>query len=551
MVFLSLITIIICAYLSYESNSTNRRVNKEISILVQVLSESGYGGFIHNYKSYLLLDDHNYYTKANNQLEDLFILLNEVIDLEKDEKKKRDLNQIRNTFKHYQKNLEHIKKLKNNGTINIEKYYEENTFHDIKATESIEAIIKDLLELVQHNENLSSIYSYAFLFTSLSLLALLILLTRSWLQREQLIKREVLDKTAELENSNKFLELVIENNPDYIFVKDESFRITMANSNFLLMYPEQQRNNIIGTTTLEQYREEEAEHFLEMDKKAFAEGKSETVEKILFPDGITRTLQTKKIRFTNKENKLYILGIAKDITERERFTSQLTQVNDELEQFAYRVSHDIKSPLVTIKGLIKYIIQDIEEDKYEEALINLNIIQQQCEQLNTLTSDILDLSKADHIHDEYKSINLYELCEEKIAKYSFDIDEKSIIVKNIIPKSMLINVQITRLAQILDNLISNAIKYIDINKEQPLITINAESLDSDYKLTISDNGLGIPEHKHKEVFSMFKRFHANNVSGSGLGLAIVKKHIEKINATIEFLSSNKGTTFTIFLRKKC
>lgn len=548
---MSLITIIICAYLSYESNSTNRRVNKEISILVQVLSESGYGGFIHNYKSYLLLDDHNYYTKANNQLEDLFILLNEVIDLEKDEKKKRDLNQIRNTFKHYQKNLEHIKKLKNNGTINIEKYYEENTFHDIKATESIEAIIKDLLELVQHNENLSSIYSYAFLLTSLSLLALLILLTRSWLQREQLIKREVLDKTAELENSNKFLELVIENNPDYIFVKDESFRITMANSNFLLMYPEQQRNNIIGTTTLEQYREEEAEHFLEMDKKAFAEGKSETVEKILFPDGITRTLQTKKIRFTNKENKLYILGIAKDITERERFTSQLTQVNDELEQFAYRVSHDIKSPLVTIKGLIKYIIQDIEEDKYEEALINLNIIQQQCEQLNTLTSDILDLSKADHIHDEYKSINLYELCEEKIAKYSFDIDAKSIIVKNIIPKNMLINVQITRLAQIIDNLISNAIKYIDINKEQPLITINAESLDSDYKLTISDNGLGIPEHKHKEVFSMFKRFHANNVSGSGLGLAIVKKHIEKINATIEFLSSNKGTTFTIFLRKKC
>lgn len=249
------------------------------------------------------------------------------------------------------------------------------------------------------------------------------------------------------------------------------------------------------------------------------------------------------------ENLISILELRKAKAYQETLINNLNNKNNELEQFAYRVSHDIKSPLVTIKGLVKYIIQDIKSGNQEEGLKNLEIIKTQCVQLSELTSDILELCKVDHIDKEYKSINLFQFVENIISKYAIEIDQEIILINNLIPKDKLITMQITRLAQIVDNLISNAIKYIDKNKPEHIITINAKTHDSNCILTISDNGLGIPENKHNEVFSMFKRFHANNISGSGLGLAIVKKHIEKVGGAIEFTSSDKGTAFTIILPK--
>lgn len=140
---------------------------------------------------------------------------------------------------------------------------------------------------------------------------LLLSLMAQWLSSE--ITREV--NLVDIEESKNFLQLVQDSIPDLIFVKDEQFRIVRANPAFLAVYPEPVRDSIVGTTTLESYDDDEAEAFLVQDKLALKNGSSEIEETIQFPDGKKRTLHTKKIRFTDSQNKRFILGVGRDITE--------------------------------------------------------------------------------------------------------------------------------------------------------------------------------------------------------------------------------------------
>lgn len=110
-------------------------------------------------------------------------------------------------------------------------------------------------------------------------------------------------------------DLIIDNAPDIIIVKDEEFRIIKANKPFYDLFPEEKQGHILGYTLVEDFVPEEAEAFLAEDKKAFEHGYTKTEETIRFPNGDTRTLITQKVRFYDKDGKPYILGIANDITD--------------------------------------------------------------------------------------------------------------------------------------------------------------------------------------------------------------------------------------------
>lgn len=130
-----------------------------------------------------------------------------------------------------------------------------------------------------------------------------------------------------IKESEKFLKLITEENPDLIFVKDSDYRIVFCNESFVKMYPKEKQNKIIGYTTLEEYKQEEVEIFLEKDKEAFRNGYSETTERITFPNGEIKILLTQKIRFSNTKNEDFILCIARDVTERESLISEISTAN--------------------------------------------------------------------------------------------------------------------------------------------------------------------------------------------------------------------------------
>ncbi len=228
---------------------------------------------------------------------------------------------------------------------------------------------------------------------------------------------------------------------------------------------------------------------------------------------------------------------------------RLSHANDELSQFAYRSSHDLRAPLTTIKGLAKFAQEDLADGEVSEVARNLKTITRQAGKLDRLVGDILDLSRADLADQDPDKIDLQQLIAEVADQQRLQAESKSVALKLNDAYSVEIRSQATRVTQILENLISNGIKYSDPSKSNRWVEVTALTLDEEVRLRVSDNGLGIPEEHLDKLFTMFQRFHSNVEVGSGLGLSIVKKHVDKLGGEIRCESSPAGTTFTVSLPK--
>ncbi len=183
----------------------------------------------------------------------------------------------------------------------------------------------------------------------------LVSLTALPVKGRQLVMANARD-VSEFENTNQLFRLISENNQDYLFAKDSNFRIVYANKAFLSLYPKDKRDKVIGYTTLEEYEQDEAEEFLKYDKEAFEKGFSETFERILFPNGEYRTLHTKKIKFVDSANAEFILGVARDVTEREALLEQLQQSNNQLSSLMSRNTALLEEKQVLFNAMLDSVI---------------------------------------------------------------------------------------------------------------------------------------------------------------------------------------------------
>ena len=228
-------------------------------------------------------------------------------------------------------------------------------------------------------------------------------------------------------------------------------------------------------------------------------------------------------------------------------TASLQQANDELAQFAYRASHDLKSPLSGAKSLAQFVIQDIKAGDTEEASNNARIIYQQMEKLETLVVDILLLAKAEIGNEEKDFIDFEQIFIDMKERLTWLMKDNPCTLNTSVNLSTPIRSEKARFAQIIENLISNGLKYYDRDNASPFVNCDIHDELQQLIIIVTDNGIGIPKKHQSEVFDMFKRFHVETSSGSGLGMALVKKHVEYLNGEISLQSSNKGTTFKIII----
>lgn len=350
-----------------------------------------------------------------------------------------------------------------------------------------------------------------------------------------------------LSDAKKFQDLIYQNIPDLVFVKDQEFRIIEANEAFLDLYPKNKRDKVIGTTTIEEYNAKEAEEFLKNDKKALKEGYSEVEETLRFPDGRIRTLSTKKVKFESLEGEKFILGIARDITQTKISENELREANEELEEFAYRTSHDLRSPIVSSIGLLNLVVSLISEKDYDTALASAEHAKESLIKQENLIQDIMNLTKIKNIHEDNVKIDLEEIITDSLRDLAYmDNFDRLEIKYDFKHKSTIIS-QHGRVQMIVENLISNAIKYQDLDKEKSFINIRSFEEDGYFFIEIKDNGIGIPENYTKELFQMFKRFHPTVSFGSGLGMYMVKKSADKIQGDITYTAWDEGSIFTLKL----
>ena len=250
----------------------------------------------------------------------------------------------------------------------------------------------------------------------------------------------------------------------------------------------------------------------------------------------------------NQEDGDFFVFIS-DITERKLAEKKLRSVNVELEEFAYRTSHDLRSPIVSSLGLAKVAKRCIDEGNHGKAVQCLSHMEKSLSKLEVLIQDILQLTEMENAEEPEQLVDIRSIVNQAYEGVcqleGFERIDRQLLLE----EAGSIRVKLSRFRMILENLISNAIKYQDPNTPQPYIKIETQLSDSHFLLNISDNGLGIPKDQQHKLFEMFNRFHPKVAFGSGLGLYLIKKSAFVLGGDIKYLDQGKGACFQLSIPK--
>lgn len=221
----------------------------------------------------------------------------------------------------------------------------------------------------------------------------------------------------------------------------------------------------------------------------------------------------------------------------------LAKSNDELQEYAHIVSHDLKSPLRSINALTAWIKEDNKEKLDKGSFENFKLIEITLEKMEQLITDVLEYSSVGANNNDLQKVDLNEIIDE-LKKVLFVPEHISIETIKLLP---VVKGDQTKLKQVFQNLISNAIKFMD--KTEGIIEVDYLERKSYYQFSVKDNGPGIEPKYHDKIF---KIFHALNKSkdSTGIGLSIVKKIINLYQGEIWVESQlHEGTTFHFTIKK--
>lgn len=241
----------------------------------------------------------------------------------------------------------------------------------------------------------------------------------------------------------------------------------------------------------------------------------------------------------------YFVGTLRDISERKKAAMDLEEVhkslkqkNEDLKDFTYVASHDLRSPLFAIQSIGKWFEEEAQDSLSEKQQKQVHLLNQAACQMEEMLDDVLEYAKAGGETSRLMPIPVAAILKNTQAL----IDFPQGVSFEVSPELEQIMVPEKPVDQVFFHLVSNAVKYQD--KEAGYVRVTGKDQIYFHAFSVTDNGPGIPEKYHKEVFSLFKRV-GQKQGGTGIGLAIVRKLVERAGGTISLSSEEgKGTTFT-------
>lgn len=241
----------------------------------------------------------------------------------------------------------------------------------------------------------------------------------------------------------------------------------------------------------------------------------------------------------NEQSENKLISLASEIKTK---NTELEKANRELDRFFYSASHDLKIPLMDIKGAINTALA---ENKNEEVLAYFEVLKERAQTLDNFLLDIIDYARNSQTGLRLEAVDIEALIDDVIRNFAFTKDADKIRFQTDVNCDYLIETDRVRLIVILNNIISNSIKYHSLEKRDPWVNIQAYYRDRKLTLIISDNGQGIDGDLLPKIFDMFFR-GTNQSRGSGLGLYIVKETVERLAGDVSVQSDfGKGTIFTL------
>lgn len=248
----------------------------------------------------------------------------------------------------------------------------------------------------------------------------------------------------------------------------------------------------------------------------------------------------------------HFISSGKDVTERieydlklEKLNKELEINNKELENYSKVVAHDLKNPLTVISLYISLLEQNKVIINDKEILKIIKTLKQKTKLMDNLIHDLLEYSRIGYEAEKIENVNVFQL----ISEMTKEIGSPKKIKFKLKGNWPNLNLNRLNLTQVFQNLISNAVKYMD--KSEGIITLDCKEMKDQWKFSIADNGPGIEEKYFKKLFQPFQKAHTRkDIDSTGIGLSIVKKIIEKMGGKVSFESLfGKGSTFYFIIPK--
>jgi PAS domain S-box-containing protein len=391
-------------------------------------------------------------------------------------------------------------------------------------------------------------------------------ITTAQLMRDQAMTASELEikmteRTTELSAANKFLDSMIENIPNMIFVKEARdlrfIRFNRAGED-LLGFP---RGDLIGKNDFDFFPADQAERFISADRETLRNRDLVDIpeETIQTNKKGARILHTKKIPILDATGEAaFLLGISEDITEAKKTQGALLQAQEEAEranrvksQFLASMSHELRTPLNAILGFSE-LLSDDTTGRFDEATRRrfLDQIHSSGEHLLQLINDILDLSKveAGQMDLQLQPVELRSLIDEARATVEPLAQSKAIALNAEPGPELHLIADAAKVKQMLLNLLSNAIKF---TPDGGSILIRGRQVDSWVEIAVSDTGIGIAAEDLGRLFTEFQQLDAGpgrHQEGTGLGLALTRRFAELHGGQVNVESAvGTGSTFTLRL----
>lgn len=304
----------------------------------------------------------------------------------------------------------------------------------------------------------------------------------------------------------------------------------------------------IGVRDDEWLPAEVADVTLANDRRVLETGQPhEIIEPVPTSDGMLRVWLSYKF-LLHIGDAPHVGGIAIEVTEREQLRQELERSNQELEQFAYAASHDLKTPLRGISGLVTILKRKLEDKLNEPEQMILGQIIKDCEYASELVDGILAYSRVGRVQAELTDVDVDELLTEVCDRLHVLFEESgAFIYWDDLP---IVRGDRVQLGQVFENLVANAIKYR--SEQIPQIVIQVEFTTTHWIFSVQDNGIGIESEYQGQLFTMFKRLHSRSeIEGTGIGLALVRKitRWHGGDAWVESRGIGQGSTFKFSIKR--
>ena len=232
--------------------------------------------------------------------------------------------------------------------------------------------------------------------------------------------------------------------------------------------------------------------------------------------------------------------------ERKELIVRLEAINTEIERFTYLAFHDLRAPLITIKGFLGSVRQDLDSGRYEQAQRDLQRIAGAADKMDTILSELLEFARIGRVRRPTEDVDLRQLAQEAVQSVSPLIQAKDIRVQ-VSPDLPVVQGDRVRLREVFENLIENAAVFTS-EQDRPLIEIGTRWEDSRQIIFVRDNVVVVDPRYHKRIFELFEKLDPGT-EGVGIGLALAKRIVEVHGGRIwvESEGQGRGSTFCFIL----